>query len=203
MKTEYNQETLTLLLRNAGEGDQNASDKIFELAYQELKHMAHQKLIGYGNLETMHTTALVHEAYIKLFNHGKLDFENRNHFFALCAKVMRQILVDHYRKKSAEKRGGGRHSETLNTHHGADDIDNGEDLLDLDRALSKLGTLNERLSTVVECKFFISMKDEEIASYLGVTDRTVRNDWRKAKMWLSKELAASTKNPGVSEKGPG
>jgi RNA polymerase sigma-70 factor, ECF subfamily len=199
METQYDQETLTLLLKSAGDGDQTASDKLFDLAYQELKIMAHQKLLGFGNMETMHTTALVHEAYIKLFNHGKLNFENRNHFFALCAKMMRQILVDHYRKKSAEKRGGGRHNETLGTHHGATEPSTGEELLDLDSALGKLSTLNDRLSTVVECKFFISMKDEEIASYLGVTDRTIRNDWRKAKMWLSKELMRQNKNPGILE----
>jgi len=196
MKEEHDQETLTLLLQNAAVGNQSASDKLFELAYDELKRIAHQKLIGFGNLETMHTTALVHEAYIKLFNHGQLNIENRNHFFALCAKVMRQILVDHYRRKLAEKRGGSQQIETLDTHHGAVENISGEEILDLDAALSKLNRLNERLSTVVECKFFISMKDEEIASYLDVSERTIRNDWRKAKMWLSRELNSQKRNPG-------
>jgi len=201
MEKQPDKDSLTLLLQKAGEGNDNASVKLFELAYEELKVMAHNKLSGYNNKETMHTTALVHEAYLKLFNHGKLDVENRVHFFALCARIMRQILVDYYRRKSAEKRGGDLGEITYATHHGVKQPDPADDIIDLDYALTKLSKLNERLSTVVECKFFVSMKDEEIASYLGVTDRTVRNDWRKARMWLSRELVNQKNNPGFLNHG--
>jgi len=195
MGSEHDKESLTQFLLSASDCHGNASVKLFEVAYGELKKLAHHKLKHIGSAETLNTTSLVHEAYIKLFNHGRLEAENRAHFFALCAKIMRQILVDHYRKKSAEKRGGNQPAQSLESHHVSVDSqyarneNSGEQLLDLDAALGKLEKLNSRLSTVIECKFFVAMRDEEIASYLGVTDRTVRNDWRKARMWLSRELA--------------
>lgn len=185
------QETLTLLLKKAENGQTAASNELFSLIYDELKVLAHAQFKGMGHPETMHTTALVHEAYLKLFNKDELNLENRVHFFALSSKVMRQILVDYYRKQSAKKRGGPGRDETLNEEMIAGNKPS-EELLDLDFALTKLEKLNERLATIVECKFFAAMKEEEIALFLGVTDRTVRNDWRKARMWLSKELAVES-----------
>lgn len=183
------QETLTLLLKRAEKGQAEASNELFSLVYEELKVLAHAQFKGMSHPETMHTTALVHEAYLKLFDQDELNLENRVHFFALSAKVMRQILVDYYRKQSAKKRGGPGRNETLNEERIAGNKPS-EELLDLDFALTKLEKLNERLATVVECKFFAAMKEEEIALFLGVTDRTVRNDWQKARMFLSKQLAA-------------
>lgn len=188
MRSLEKQKTLTLLLKKAEKGRVEASNELFELVYEELKILAHVQFKGMNHHQTMHTTALVHEAYLKLFDQDELNLENRVHFFALSAKVMRQILVDYYRKQSAKKRGGVGRDETLNEELVANKPP-AEELLDLDFALTKLGKLNERLSTVVECKFFAAMKEEEIALFLGVTDRTVRNDWRKARMWLSRELA--------------
>lgn len=191
MESSAKQETLTLLLKKAESGQLEASNELFSLVYQELKKLAHAQFKGMNLHQTLNTTALVHEAYLKLFDQDQLNIENRVHFFALSAKVMRQILVDYYRKKSALKRGGPGRDNTLNEEliaHKQPDVE----LLDLDFALTKLSKLNERLSTVVECKFFASMKEEEIALFLGVTDRTVRNDWRKARMWLSKELAVES-----------
>lgn len=190
MGKQIDKNSLTQLLQKAGDGNEKASVQLFGLAYEELKRMAHHKLRKSGVQQTLHTTALVHEAYIKLFNHGKLKAENRIHFFALCGKIMRQIVVDHYRKKLASKRGGDQQDQTLKSYHGYV-ADPGAELIDLDSALTRLEELNSRLATVVECKFFVAMKDDEIASYLGVTDRTVRNDWRKARMWLSRELAST------------
>lgn len=181
------QETLTLLLKKAEKGQIEASNELFELVYEELKILAHAQFKGMNHHQTMHTTALVHEAYLKLFDQDQLNLDNRVHFFALSAKVMRQILVDYYRKQSAKKRGGAGRDKTLNEEMAVNKQPS-EDLLDLDSALTKLSKLNERLCTVVECKFFAAMKEEEIALFLGVTDRTVRNDWRKARMWLSREL---------------
>lgn len=188
MESLEKKKTFTLLLKETEKGQIEASNELFALVYDELKILAHAQFKGMKHHETMHTTALVHEAYLKLFHQDELKVENRVHFFALSAKVMRQILVDYYRKQSAEKRGGSGRDETLNEALIAGTKPS-EELLDLDFALTKLGKLNERLCTVVECKFFGSMKEEEIALFLGVTDRTVRNDWRKARMWLSRELA--------------
>lgn len=191
MESSTNQETLTLLLKKAENGQVEASNELFSLVYQELKILAHAQFKGMNRHQTLNTTALVHEAYLKLFDQDQLTIENRVHFFALSAKVMRQILVDYYRKQSAEKRGGAGKDATLNEEIYPKKQPS-EELLDLDFALSKLSKLNGRLSTVVECKFFAAMKEEEIALFLGVTDRTVRNDWRKARMWLSKELAVES-----------
>lgn len=188
MESSRKQETLTLLLKKAEKGRLEASNELFELVYDELKVLAHAQFKGMNHHQTLHTTALVHEAYLKLFDQDQLNLENRVHFFALSAKVMRQILVDYYRKQSAKKRGGPGRDKTLDEGRIADK-NPPEELLDLDLALTKLNKLNDRLCTVVECKFFASMKEEEIALSLGVTDRTVRNDWRKARMWLSRELA--------------
>ncbi|TVR16629.1 MAG: sigma-70 family RNA polymerase sigma factor [Balneolaceae bacterium] len=180
--------TVTILLKEAGKGDTDSVNNLFDIVYNELQQMAHFYLRELSNSDTINTTALVHEAYLKLFDKEKLTLENRVHFFALCGKVMRQILVDYYRKKTAKKRGGEAFNKTLSeellpgTEHCLE-------LLDLDLALCKLEKLNSRLSVVVECKFFAAMNDDEIALYLGVTDRTVRNDWRKARMWLSRELS--------------
>lgn len=189
MQSPQRTETLTLLLKQAEEGRQEASNELFSLVYDELKILANSQLRGYGRQQTLNATALVHEAYLKLFDQDELNFVNRVHFYALSAKVMRQILVDYYRKKSAKKRGGAGRDDTLHEELIASNKP-GEELLDLDSALTRLAKLNERLATVVECKFFAAMKDDEIALHLGVTDRTVRNDWRKARMWLSRELAA-------------
>ena len=180
-------DTVTLLLQQAGHGDSDSVNDLFNRIYSELRQMAHFYLRDVSNSHTINTTALVHEAYLKLFDKDKLTVDNRVHFFALCGKVMRQILVDHYRKKTAEKRGGIAIDKTLKEEI-LPKTDPHFELLDLDLALSKLEKLNNRLSTVVECKFFAAMKDEEIALYLGVSDRTVRNDWKKARMWLSREL---------------
>jgi len=184
----HNQKTVTMLLKDAGNGDSASVNSLFDIVYDELQQMAHFYLRELSNSDTINTTALVHEAYLKMFNKEKLTLENRVHFFALCGKVMRQILVDYYRKKTAQKRGGSVLDQTL-----SEEIISGTEhrleLIDLDLALSKLEKLNSRLSVVVECKFFAAMNDDEIALYLGVTDRTVRNDWRKARMWLSRELS--------------
>lgn len=182
------QETVTVLLKEAGRGNSDSLNELFDLVYNELQQMAHYHLREMSNSGTINTTALVHEAYLKLFSKDELSIDNRVHFFAICGKIMRQILVDYYRKKTAAKRGGSAIDKTLHEEI-FPKTDHRFELLDLDMALNKLDKLNSRLSTVVECKFFASMKDEEIALYLGVTDRTIRNDWRKARMWLSRELS--------------
>lgn len=135
----------------------------------------------------MQTTELVHEAYIKLCDVDKLSTTDRTHFFALSARVMRQILVDRFRRLAAKKRGGPVRALPLN--EGSIPIGNrGETVLAIDEALTRLSHLNQRTGRVVELKFFSGMTELEIAGALGISVRTVNTEWRKARAWLSQEL---------------
>jgi RNA polymerase sigma factor (TIGR02999 family) len=188
MSTES--ETTRLLLDARGGGDE-AVGALFEHLYPELRALAHGQLRRQGQDGTLATTALVHEAYLKLCDHRRLDASDRSHFFALSARVMRQVLVDHFRARSALKRGGGSVPESLHDGSGAAEH-RGETLLALDEALTRLEALDPRLARVVEWKFFGGMTQEEIGDVLGLSPRTVRNDWRKAKAWLGYELEGVT-----------
>jgi len=178
---------VTRLLLAARNGDPEASGDLFHALYDELRLLAQRQLRRGAADGALQTTALVHEAYLKLCDASRLEVEDRAHFFALAARVMRQILVDHFRRGQSAKRGGGWIRLSLEDR----DIpveNRGEVLLDLDRALSRLAAVDERLARVVEYRFFGGMTETEIARVLGVTDRTVRNDWVKAKAWLSEAL---------------
>ncbi len=177
----------TQRLIDAREGTPSAVNDLFHQVYDELRLLAHAQLRRMQPGHTLQTTALVHEAYLKLCDRTRLDVRDQAHFYALSAQAMRQILVDYFRKNRAEKRGGMRKPNVF--QDGLIPIeDRGDVLLALDEALTRLATLNERLSKVVEYRFFGGMTQERIAEVLGVTDRTVRNDWRKAKAWLAREL---------------
>ncbi len=178
---------ITQLLIDAREGDRVAFGDLFDRVYDELRVLARAQLRRMRPGDTLATTALVHEAYLKLCDQTRLDVHDRTHFFALSARAMRQVLVDHFRRGQAQKRGGEHRPVSLQDGQIPGE-NRGEVLLALDEALTRLAGLNERLSQVVECRFFGGMTQEEIAEVLGVTDRTVRNDWRKAKAWLAREL---------------
>lgn len=179
---------ITQLLINVREGEAGALDALFGAVYDELREIAHFQLQRQQPSETLNTTALVHEVYLKLFDQSRVRVQDRSHFLALSARAMRQILVDYFRRRQAQKRGGG--CPVLSLQEGQVPIEaRGDVLLALDEALTRLTTLNERLGRVVEYKFFGGMTEEEIASVLDLTPRTVRSDWRKAKMWLTRELA--------------
>ncbi len=126
---------------------------------------------------------MVHEAYLRLAGPSELAWQDRAHFLAVASRAMRHILVDHARRKLAAKRGGGAGAVELAEHHGADEPRIVE-IVELDRALEKLGELSERLVRVVELRYFGDLSEEETAQVLGVTDRTVRRDWRKARAFL-------------------
>jgi len=179
---------LTQLLIDVRQGNHTAVGDLFDRVYDELRVLAHAQLRRMQPGYTLHTTALVHEAYLKLCDQTRLDVHDRAHFFALSARAMRQVLIDYFRRTRAEKRGGD-HRPVMFQEGLIPVEDRGEVLLALDEALTRLAGLNERLSRVVEYKFFGGMTQEEIARVLGVTDRTVRNDWRKAKAWLARELS--------------
>jgi len=178
--------SVTELLISARDGNVEAADSLFGVVYDELRGLARRQLRG-GRGGTLQTTALVHEAYLKLCDEASLDLNGRAHFFALASRVMRQVLVDHFRRRSSGKRGGG--WVRLSLEDGDVPLEErGEAMLALDRALDKLATLDSRLSRVVEYRFFGGMTEVDIAGVLGVSDRTVRNDWVKARAWLSMEL---------------
>ena len=182
-------EEVTGLLRAAEAGDRDALDRVFSVLYGELRAIAHRQLQGAPAERTLSTTALVHEAYLKL-NGVELDVSQRGPFLALAAKAMRCVLVDHARARGASKRGGDQARVTLATDLVAAASDSCVDVLDIERSLQSLETLDPRLARVVELHFYAGMEFEEIAEHLGVAARTVYRDWRKARAFLLTQLGA-------------
>ena len=170
-----------LLAWRAGEAD--ASGQLFPLVYDELRRIAHRQIGREQPGHTLDTTALVHEVYLKLVDQTRVQWADRSHFFAVATQAMRRILVDYARKYCSDKRGGEAIRVSLDDANPAVE-GRAELLLAVDEALSELGKLDERLSRVVECRFFGGLTEEETAEVLGVTARTVRRDWSKAKGWL-------------------
>jgi len=153
--------------------------------------MAHRYLRGEQTGHTLSTTALVHEAYLRLVDVDRVAWEDQTHFLALAANTMRRVLIDHARSRKAEKRGGEQVRVDLDAASFTAD-ESADILVAIDDALQRLGELSPRLVKVVECRFFGGMTEEETASALGVTDRTVRRDWLKAKGLLASMLGDPT-----------
>lgn len=179
---------ITQLLLAHHRGDRDVADKLFSLIYNELRGMAHQQLQRRRPGETLNTTALVHEAYLKMIDHSKGTFQDRSHFLAVTATVMRHILVDYARKQKTDKRGGQVHHTLLNASL-IGNKDASIDILDLNDALDRLKEINQRLAQVVEMRFFGGLSHEEIAEVLGTSLRTTERDWHKAKAFLYLTLA--------------
>ncbi|MEZ4426021.1 MAG: ECF-type sigma factor [Gemmatimonadota bacterium] len=181
-------EAVTQLLRRAHAGDDGAFDQLFDVVYDELKRLA-QAVRRSGGSETINTTALVHEAYVKLTPSKQLSWADRSHFFGVAARAMRQVLIAAAEKKSAKKRGGGQAPVEFDEQlHGG--LVQPDQLLDLDRALATLEAANPRQARVVECRFFAGLSVEETAEALGVSEPTVKRDWRFARAWLTDALQA-------------
>jgi len=189
---------ITELLVRAREGDQTAFDRVFPLVYDELRRVAGYQLQGERGGHTLQPTALVNEAYMKLAGSPGADWRDRAHFVAIAARAMRQVLVDHARRRGAAKRGGDRQQTTLSGVPLGVDL-NSEELLALDEALQRLDALDSRLRQVVEYKFFGGLTDKETAELLGVTPRTAQRDWVKARAWLYRELYPDPPPSGESE----
>jgi RNA polymerase sigma factor (TIGR02999 family) len=164
-----------------------ALDQLIPLVYNELRVIAHRQLAVQARGGTLSTTALVHEAYLKLVDQSHGDWRDRAHFLAVASLAMRHVLVDRAKARSTLKRGGERRRITLDDAHIAVD-DQPEALLQLDEAMNHLAELQPRLARVVECRFFGGLTEEEIAEALGVTVRTVQRDWAKARMLLQRQL---------------
>jgi RNA polymerase sigma factor (TIGR02999 family) len=174
---------VTRILHAARGGDAKALDDLYPLVYRDLQAVAHRALLGGRPGDTLNTTALVHEAYLKLHGASRFEPVDRRHFFAVAARAMRQIIVDHARSRGAQKRGGEFHRVDLDAATIASD-DSGAAVLALEDALRKLGELDQRLARVVELRFFGGLTVEETAEVLQVDPRTVKRDWRKARAVL-------------------
>lgn len=177
------------LLERARAGAPEAREELLRLVYQELRRIARGQLRRRKRASLV-TTELVHEAFLKLYSGPGADAKDRAHFLALAATAMRQVLIDHFRARQAEKRGGGVEVATLDTFHGASLEDRGGLVLAVHDALKRLDAFDARLAKVVECRFFGGMNEDEIGEALGVSKRTVSREWRQAKAWLARELAA-------------
>ncbi len=171
---------VTRLLNAAKAGDDMALDRVLPLIYDELRRLARRQVAKEASGHTLHATELVHEAYLKLSGGGGPEAVNRAHLLAMASRAMRQLLVDHARARKAVKRGGEWRRTTLNDGPAVRHLDP-EDLLTLNEALEDL---EPRQRQVVECRFFGGMEEGEIAEALGVSERTVRRDWVKARAWL-------------------
>ena len=179
---------VTEVLRQARSGDQDALNRLMVLVYEELHAMAHRKLSFEGTGHTLQTTALVHEAYLKLVDQRSVDWQNRTHFFAVAALAMRRILVNHAETRRAAKRGGGAIAVPLEDANVAAADVRDDQLLALDEALTRLAQFNERGARVVEYRFFGGLGYDEIAATMGVSAITVRRSWETARAWLRREL---------------
>ena len=185
---------VTTLLAAVGTGDRAAVDRLFELVYDELRRIARRQLRGARGAETLSTTALVHEAYLKLSRDGGWSVHDRAHFFALAARAMRHVLVDHARHRGRAKRGGGIAALELDEALVAAP-DRGAELLAIDDALGRLEAAAPELARLVELRFFAGLSIEEVAELRGVSDRTVKRHWRSARAFLYQDLAAQGLTP--------
>ena len=186
-------EEVTQLLLAWSDGDRAALDKLVPLVYEELHRLAHHYISRERPGYTLQTTALAHEAYLRLVDAKSVRWQNRAHFFAVAARAMRRILVDLARARHNLKRGGGAQPVSLDEALVAAP-ERGADLLALDEALGRLAALNPRQSQVVELRYFGGLTEEEVAEVLEVSPRTVRSDWSLARAWLYREL-----NSGVDD----
>jgi RNA polymerase sigma factor (TIGR02999 family) len=182
----------TRLLVAARDGDREAFDLLYERVYAELRQIAHQRLGRHRPGETLNTTALVHEAYLRLVDQGSGRPGDRAHFMALASQAMRFILVDHARAKSVQKRGGGKEEVPLDRIQVADRTPGAADLLALAQALERLHERSDRQGRLVEYRFFGGLSYEEISEVMGLSVRTVKREWTKARTWLHAYMEAET-----------
>jgi RNA polymerase sigma factor (TIGR02999 family) len=194
MATAAQQHAITEALRELRDGVSGAMHRLVPLVYADLARMAHRQLALEAGGHTLSTTALVHEAYLRLVDQTRAQWNDRAQFFAVAAHVMRRVLVDHARRHGAARRGAARRRAVSIEALDAADVgslaaDQRSDiLLALDEALDRLATLDPRQALVVECRFFGGLTEAETASALGVTARTVTRDWVKARGWLYQAL---------------
>jgi RNA polymerase sigma factor (TIGR02999 family) len=181
-------EQITQLLGQMKAGDRGAAERLMPLVYGQFRALAAQYLRKERGNHTLQPTALVNEAYLKLLDQSRVQWQGRTHFFAVGAQAMRRILVDHARRRQRLKHGGQRARVTLDEGI-ALSPDRDQDVLALDEALVKLAELDERQAKVVELRFFAGLTVDEVADVLDVSKRTVEGDWTMARAWLHRELS--------------
>jgi RNA polymerase sigma factor (TIGR02999 family) len=181
--------TRTDVLTELRSGRRDSLDRLMPLVYEELRLIAHRQLAARGGGATLQTTALVHEAYLKLVDQSRAQWKDRAHFLALASLAMRHVLVDRAKAQVALKRGGEQMRLTLDEEEISVD-DQPEALLQLDEAMNRLAEAQPRLARVVECRFFGGLTEEEVAEALDITVRTVQRDWAKARALLRRALQA-------------
>lgn len=177
----------TEILQQINDGNENAAEKLFPLVYEEFRRMAERYLRQERPDHTLQPTALVNEAYLKMVDQTRINWQGRTHFFAIAAQAMRRVLIDHARQHRRQKRGGGRAKMVLDEGI-ALAPQRAEELVDLDEALQRLAKLDERQARVVELRFFGGLTVEEVAKVIGVSKRTIEGDWTMAKAWLKREM---------------
>jgi RNA polymerase sigma factor (TIGR02999 family) len=183
------QSQLTNLLDDWKQGDPSALEKLTPLIYDELRRIAHRYARHERNGHTLQTTALINEAYVRLAGNESPDWQNRQHFFAVTAQVMRHILIDHARRRRALKHGGDGQQVSLSEAEAMTN-ERAAELIALDEALEELAAFDPRKSEVVQLRYFGGLSLEETAEALGVSLMTVRRDWRAAKAWLYKKMTS-------------
>lgn len=179
---------ITILLAAASAGDKDAAASAFTLLYSELKRLARAKLRQHQQITLLDTTSLVHESFLKLVGNRSLAIENRKHFFTYAARVMRSVIIDSARARLSERRGGGFDVVTLDTDLSNQLAGPHTDVLRVNDALELLSAAEPRLAEVVELRYFAGLTEAEVGELLGVTERTVRRDWTKAKLLLAAAL---------------
>ena len=178
---------VTRLLQDWSEGDEGAAERLMPLVYDELRRLARAYLLRERPDHTLQPTALVNEAYLRLVDQRRVNWQNRHHFFGIAAQMMRRVLVDHAREHAAEKRGGPRRKVSLDEA----DVPTGEraaELVALDEALQRLAEVFPRKGRVVELRFFGGLSVGETAAVIKASDKTVMREWESAKLWLYREL---------------
>jgi RNA polymerase sigma factor (TIGR02999 family) len=184
---------ITRLLRAHRDGDAVAFDELIPLVHDHLQRLARSQLRRLPPGGTLDTVALVNETYLRMVNEAGVDWQDRAHFFGITARAMRRVVVDHARAHFAQKRGGGQLQVTLDPElmgvsAEAEKTEQAAAVLAIQEALEKMATFDERLVRIVECRFFAGMSGQEIAAALGISERTVDRDWRRARAWLLKLL---------------
>jgi RNA polymerase sigma factor (TIGR02999 family) len=175
---------VTAVLTAARNGDRAAIDQLFAMLYPELREQAHKRMRSMGNVTALDTTSLVHESYLRLVKADSLDIENRKHFLAYAAHVMRSVVVDFVRSARTQRRGGNELHVTLNSEL-LDSVESpADEIIRLNEFLDELAQVDQRLVSVVEMRYFAALENDEIAACLGVTDRTIRRDLEKARLLL-------------------
>jgi RNA polymerase sigma factor (TIGR02999 family) len=201
MTTPADPGEITRLLHAHHHGDREAFDRLVPMVYAHMRQIASGQLARHGRGGLLHTTALVHETYMQLVDETDVDWQDRSHFYAICARAMRRIVVDDARRRMAKKRGASGAHGTLDAETIGEEPQ-AELILAVDRAMDRLASFNARLSRIVECRVFAGMTDEETARALDTPLRTVQREWSRARAWLRTELVGITGEAGPTAPGP-